>query len=239
MWLSKLTRTGLLFPEESKPATAGFFGFGGMSSGSPRPKRSASSVTSLASSFEPPSSSALASRQDEATGPGRLLVPGFVAVSNGMPSMSVNGVFRLAEIERPRRANSVLVVLTHPELDAWHKIKAAVSDYDIGIVFVPLYDEEAEEGDEDGDLPVLQPLDPTVTKSLPVLNSGNARDSTWQEMKLYIDVDADVQSIFDQIVDGVKDILAFGTRQEGLQAQRSLCSPNGWTTAVNFSKDPG
>lgn len=29
MWLSKMTRTGYLFPEESRPATGGFSGFGG------------------------------------------------------------------------------------------------------------------------------------------------------------------------------------------------------------------
>ncbi|KAK7952674.1 uncharacterized protein PG986_008402 [Apiospora aurea] len=32
MWLSKMTRTGRLFPEESRPANEGFSGFGGSSS---------------------------------------------------------------------------------------------------------------------------------------------------------------------------------------------------------------
>ena len=34
MWLSKMTRTGLLFPDESRPANEGFSGFGGASSAS-------------------------------------------------------------------------------------------------------------------------------------------------------------------------------------------------------------
>ncbi|KUI60825.1 hypothetical protein VP1G_08021 [Cytospora mali] len=49
MWLSKLTRTGLLFPEESRPATAGFSGFGGSSSTSTSCRGSTSSVASVSS----------------------------------------------------------------------------------------------------------------------------------------------------------------------------------------------
>jgi hypothetical protein len=44
MWLSKLTRTGLLFPEESRPATWGFSGLGGTPSTTVSRRGSGSSV---------------------------------------------------------------------------------------------------------------------------------------------------------------------------------------------------
>ena len=50
MWLSKMTRTGLLFPEESRPANEGFSGFGGCSSSASTSRRgSASSISSTTS----------------------------------------------------------------------------------------------------------------------------------------------------------------------------------------------
>ncbi|KAK1000115.1 hypothetical protein LTR54_009038 [Friedmanniomyces endolithicus] len=47
MWLSKMTRTGLLFTEESRPANSGFSGYGGSSSASTSRRGSASSMDLL------------------------------------------------------------------------------------------------------------------------------------------------------------------------------------------------
>lgn len=231
MWLSKLTRTGLLFPEESKPANAGFTGFGGTSSSTTSRRGSASSIASHASSFEPPSSSVGTSRtsqDEEASGrqsPGSSTLPTPPRISATMSgsaawmasSSSSNTVFTLPEAERLRRENPVLMVLTHPELIAWHKkaIRAAVGDYDIGVLFVPLYDDtEVDEGEEEFELPVLQPLDPTLMRSFPAFSNGEPEgetrpwDSLSRELKLHIDVSADVQRIIDQIIEGVKDVIS-------------------------------
>lgn len=231
MWLSKLTRTGLLFPEESKPANAGFTGFGGTSSSSTNSRRgSASSIASHTSSFERPPSSVVTSRtsqDEEASGrqsPGSSTLPTPPRISTVVSgptawmasSSSSNTVFTVPEAERLRRENPVLMVLTHPELSAWHKkaIRAAVGDYDIGVLFVPLYDDaEVDEGEEEFELPVLQPLDPTLMKSFPAFIKGEPEGETrpWdglsRELKLHIDVSADVQGIIDQIVEGVKDVI--------------------------------
>lgn len=230
MWLSKLTRTGLLFPEESKPANAGFTGFGGTSSSTTSRRGSASSIASHASSFEPPSSSVGTSRtsqDEEASGRQSLgsstlpTPPRISATMSGSAawmasSSSSNTVFTLPEAERLRRENPVLMVLTHPELIAWHKkaIRAAVGDYDIGVLFVPLYEDvEVDEGEEEFELPVLQPLDPTLMKSFPVFSKREPEEQTrpWdglsRELKLHIDVSADVQGIIDQIIEGVKDVI--------------------------------
>ncbi|KAK0385265.1 hypothetical protein NLU13_7741 [Sarocladium strictum] len=201
MWLKKMTRTGLLFPEESRPATEDFSGFGGESSSTATSRRgSASSVSSVASNARPPSVGS-SNRED--------FVPGSHA-SGDAPSSVTNTFFTISEEERLRRANPALMVLTHPELEPWHKvaIRTALRDYLIGVIFVPLYEEEEEEED----LPILQPLDPTMMTSL---GKGSglpaARPRGWgnldEEMVVRIAPDADVDGKLQHIVDGVRDLM--------------------------------
>lgn len=106
------------------------------------------------------------------------------------------------------------MVLTHPELDRWHRlaIRNAVGPYGIGIVFVPLYREGEGEGEREGEdeVPVLKPLDPKVMASFPVSFGQGAfeREKGWgtmeREMKIEIDVDADVEARTEEIVRLVK-----------------------------------
>lgn len=162
MWLAKLTRTGLLFPEESRPAHEGSAG-----------------------------------------------------VENGKSQMAsgresdVNSVFTISESERMRRENPALMVLTHPELEPWHKgaIRKAVGEYGIGVVFVPLYREE----EECEEMPVLQPLDPTrfagfsdMAKSFSNIDGGGFLDV---ETRLDIGVDANVEARTAEIIEGVRDVI--------------------------------
>jgi hypothetical protein len=73
-------------------------------------------------------------------------------------------VFTISEEERRRKSNPALMVLTHPGLEVWHKdaIRDATGEYGIGIIFVPLFKIDAEYDDEEDELPVLRPLDPTT-----------------------------------------------------------------------------
>ncbi|RYP66004.1 hypothetical protein DL769_006161 [Monosporascus sp. CRB-8-3] len=160
MWLSKMTRTGRLFPEESRLANEGFSGFGGASS-TPMSRRGSSSSVASASS----SSDAAVSTSSTASS----------FVSSGMPTTKyVNKppTSTLSEDEKQRKANAALVVVTHPDLENWHKdsIRRAVGEYGIGVIFVPLYDEE---------LPALKPLDPkTMTNFASPGSFGTAKMAT-------------------------------------------------------------
>lgn len=203
MWLSKLTRTGLLFPEESRPATEGFSGFSGSVSPSAS-RRSASSVGSVVSSH----GSADSSSPVQST-------------KNTLPyspsSSSINTVFTISEKERLRRANPVLMVLTHPELELWHRsaIRSTVGEYGIGIIFVPLYEEDIEDihrvNTAEEDSPVLQPLDPSTMTAFPS-STGWTRETGKigcldRELKVDIDTHADVEGIIAQIIQGVRGII--------------------------------
>jgi hypothetical protein len=204
-----MTRTGDLFPEESRPATEGFSGFGGTSSTSTSRRGSVSSVASghSSSSSAPNSASPyIASSQP----PARPITSTFQTETSAPKGLAV---FTLSEKERQRRANPALMVLTHPELEPWHKlaIRNAVSPYGIGIIFVPLY-AEAEEEDE---LPVLRPLDPLTMSSFPV-SFGNSqaeakKERGWgtlnREMKVRIDVDADVEAKTAEIIELVREVM--------------------------------
>ncbi|KAE9368990.1 hypothetical protein N431DRAFT_382822 [Stipitochalara longipes BDJ] len=190
MWLSKMTRTGLLFPDESRPANDVFSGFGGTSSSSTSTSRrgSASSIDSSSSNPWPsqhPPPSASTSR--------------------------VNAVFATPESKRLQSTNPVLTVLTHPKLETWHKraIRTAVGDYSIGVIFVPLESEE----DEEEDLPILRPLDPRTMTSFPTASFGTFATKTrgWgnldEEMKLRIDTDADIAGKTAEIIEGVREVI--------------------------------
>jgi hypothetical protein len=107
----------------------------------------------------------------------------------------------VSEEERRRRENPVLMVLTHTELKGWHKtaIRTSVGEYGIGVVFVPLYEEEEatwvplyEVEDEDEDLPVLKPFDPRTMTGFPVVLTGEGRGSE-EELKVKIDIHGEVE----------------------------------------------
>lgn len=206
MWLSKLTRTGLLFPEDSRPATEGFSGFGGTSSTSTSRRGSVSSVASISSS------SSFAGSRRESISSSHPALPVTSTFAPGASTSGLNAVFTLSEGEVLRRANPALMVLTHPELDSWHKlaIKTAVRDYGIGVIFVPLSSEDHEEDEED--LPILRPLDPTTMKSFSAsfdtfAQKARGLGSLDWEMNVRIDVNADVQGKTDEIIVGVRDIM--------------------------------
>lgn len=207
MWLSKLTRTGHLFPNESRPAGEGFSGFGGTSSTSTSRRGSASSIGSVSSSIG--TSSNVSSIRAELTDPGLSTLSAGMFATLPRPAV-YNTVFTVPESELRRRANPALLVVTHPSLDSWHRygIRNAVEDYKIGVIFVPL---EEEQDDED-DLPILQPLDPTRITSFPTSfgsfnTKPDATGSLDREIKVDIDVDADVENKIDEIVSGILRIM--------------------------------
>ncbi|RYP31505.1 hypothetical protein DL767_005728 [Monosporascus sp. MG133] len=194
MWLSKMTRTGHLFPEESRPANEGFYGFGGASSTSMNRRGSSSSVTSASSS-----SDAVVSTSSTASS----------FMSSGTPTkkyINKPPTSTLSEEEKLRKANPALMVVTHPDLEKWHKdsIRKAVGEYGIGVIFVPLY--------EDEELPVLKPLDPKTMTSFASLGSfGTTQKATGatldEEIVLRVNADAKVEDLIKDIVDGVREIM--------------------------------
>ncbi|KAH6680030.1 hypothetical protein F5X68DRAFT_212489 [Plectosphaerella plurivora] len=181
MWLSKMTRTGLLFPEASQPATQGFSGFGGPVSASSSRRGSDSSIASASSSLD---SASVASS----------------AASSFMSPVATSAQYINKPTTIPsqrQKDNNLLLVVTHPELDSWHKecIATSVGDYGIGVIFVPLY--------EDDNLPVLKPLDPRSMTSFDQLPQvGGVAESA---ITLRIEIDGKVEDIIEQIVSGVAD----------------------------------
>ncbi|MCJ1480102.1 hypothetical protein MMC06_000256 [Schaereria dolodes] len=163
MWLSKMTRTGLLFPEESRPANEAFSGFGGGSSSTSTSRRGSGSSISSTTSFGGGSTagstgSSTVDAEDQFMTSGSIL---------GTSQYINHPVFTISTEERRRKLNPALMVLTHPELEAWHKdaIRKATGEYGIGIIFVPLFKIDAEHDDElekmgEDELSVLRPLDP-------------------------------------------------------------------------------
>ncbi|KAK2007119.1 hypothetical protein LZ32DRAFT_610598 [Colletotrichum eremochloae] len=204
MWLSKMTRTGLLFPEESRPANEGFSGFGGASSTSTSRRNSDSSIASTSSDAAAAASTASIASSFTSSGGGVLPSPPTVKYINKPVTPA-----HLPDDERLRRANPALMVVTHPRLDRWHKdcIRKTVGEYKIGVVFVPL-DEV-----EDDELPVLKPLDPRTMTSFASLGpfgasrTGGGGRFLEEEIVLRVNVDANVENITEEIVDGVRDIM--------------------------------
>lgn len=194
MWLSKMTRTGYLFPDESQAANKGFSGFGGASSSSTSRRGSASSVAS-SSSDAAASVSSIASSFTAPDAPTSKFI-------NKPP------VLALSEEEKQRKANQALMVVTHPDLEKWHKdcIRKAVGEYGIGVIFVPL-GEDTE--DEDEELPILKPLDPRTMTSFGSFGAAPkpVARTLDEEIVLKVNVEANVEDLIDDIVDGVKDIM--------------------------------
>jgi hypothetical protein len=226
MWLNKMTRTGLLFPEASRPANEGFSGFGGTSSTSTSRRGSGSSISSTTS-----------------LGGGSTVGPTALAAADfgktGMTSGGIFGtnryinqpVFTVSEEKRRQEANPALMVLTHPELEAWHKnaIREATGEYGIGIIFVPLFGTNAEqnaevEKEEEEELPVLRPLDPStisgftsfdalraaagIVDSSKKLKYGHGKKGNLhEEMLLNVDIGGNIEEIIDEVVRGVTDVM--------------------------------
>ena len=140
-------------------------------------------------------------------------------------------VFTIPEEERRRKLNAALMVLTHPELEAWHKdaIREATGEYGIGIIFVPLFKVDAEHDDElekkeEDELPVLRPLDPRTISEFTSFDALRAAaggvdggiklkdgkregGSLEEEMVLEIDVEGSVEQIIEEVVRGVRDVM--------------------------------
>ncbi|KAK4693369.1 hypothetical protein P7C71_g4023, partial [Lecanoromycetidae sp. Uapishka_2] len=123
------------------------------------------------------------------------------------------------------------MVLTHPELKAWHKdaIRKAVGEYGIGVIFVPLFKSDTEHDDElerqDDELPVLRPLDPRTISGFTnfdalrdaaggvddgkELDCGKGREASLEEeMVLKVDIGSNVEEIIEEVVRGVKDVMS-------------------------------
>ena len=228
MWLSKMTRTGLLFPEESRPATEGFSGFGGGSSSTSTSRRGSDSSISSTASFG--AGSTAGSTASSAVDVGNQSMTGGRTSST---SQYINKpVFAVSEDERRRKSNPALMVLTHPELEAWHKdaIRRAVGEYGIGIIFVPLFkvdarsDNELEKTVED-EVPVLKPLDPKTISQFTTFDAlraaaggvgggkklkyGKGKEGCLEEeMVLEVDIGGNVEEIIEEVVRGVRDVMS-------------------------------
>ncbi|KAE9362789.1 hypothetical protein N431DRAFT_433543 [Stipitochalara longipes BDJ] len=195
MWLSKMTRTGLLFPEESRPALSkeGFSGFGGASRSSSMSRRG--------------SESSIASEASEAAASVASVASSFM--SSGPPAVAkfVNkplSTFTLSEKEE-RMANKALMVITHPELENWHKkaIRKAVGEYGIGVIFVPL----GEDGEEE-ELPILKPLDPRTMMSFGDFGGRNKITRTLdEEIMVSVVGGGNVEDVIEDVVSGVREII--------------------------------
>lgn len=199
MWLSKMTRTGILFPEESKPATDDFKGFGGTSSTSTSRRGSASSISSTSSTAVSHNSLA-SSRNDFSTGA-------------EAPSTGSNTLFTVSELAKLRQKNPILMVLAHPDLEKWNisAIRKSLSDFRIGVILVPL-DQEQDEDEEDDDPPLLQPLDParltSFSASFAAMTLPSVKRNTLdQEIKINVETTADVEKTIRDIVVGIKDVI--------------------------------
>jgi hypothetical protein len=140
-------------------------------------------------------------------------------------------VFTVSEEERCRKLNPALMVLTHPELETWHRdaIREATGEYDIGVIFVPLFKSEAEQDDglveeEEDELPVLRPLDARMISGFTSFDAlraaaggvnggrrlkyGNGKEGNLEEeMVLEVDVGGSVEEIIEEVVVGVRDVM--------------------------------
>jgi len=195
MWLSKMTRTGYLFPEESRPAMPieGFSGFGGSSNSASTSRRGSASSIASSSSDAAVSTSSVASSFMSSGPPTAKFV-------NRPPA----SIFGLSDKEKARKENKALMVVTHPELEAWHKesIRKAVGEYGIAVIFVPLGERQEEA------LPVLKPLDPkTMTSFGSFAGMGKRTRTLDEEIVVRLDGNGNVEDTIEDIVSGVKEIL--------------------------------
>jgi len=226
MWLSKMTRTGLLFPEESRPATEGFSGFGGGSSSTSTSRRGSESSISSTTSFGRGSTAGSTASPAVDVGT-QFMTSGGIFATNQYINKSV---FTISDEERRRKLNPALMVLTHPDVEAWHKdaIRNAVGEYGIGILFVPLFTIAVEhkgelEKTEKDELPVLKPFDPRTISGFTSFDAlraaagvddgnnlkyGKGKEGNLEEeMVLEVDVRGSVEEIAKEVVSGVTDVM--------------------------------
>lgn len=227
MWLSKMTRTGLLFPEESRPANEGFSGLGGESSSTSTSRRGSGSSTSSTTPFGGDSTAGSTASSAADTGDQLMTSGGMFGTSQYINQP----VFTIPTEARRRRLNPALMVLTHPELEAWHKdvIRKATGEYGIGVIFVPLFNIDDEHDDvlekrEKDELPVLRALDPRTISEFASFDAlraaagrvddgtelvyGHGKEGNLQaEMVLKIDIRGNVEEIIEEIVSGVRDVM--------------------------------
>lgn len=202
MWLSKMTRTGLLFPEASHAAGAGFRGFGGGTSSTSTSRRG--SVSSDASE-----ASALASESGASSLASSVV--GSAAQASSYINKSVLSMLSTSNVDQ--KPNPALLALTHPELTALQKkaIRECVQVYSIGVIFVPLDVKKAKKGldeDEDHDLPILRPMDPRTMTSFGSIGPPRQSARNWSlEILLKVDVNATVLEIAEEIVDKTKEVM--------------------------------
>ena len=139
---------------------------------------------------------------------------------SGNPFVNKPAAFANSEEERLRKANPALMVLTHPQLEAWHKdaIRKSLVEYSIGVIFVPLF-EDATASEE---LPVLRPLDPRMVSGFTSFDalraaSGLGADAKYghgkpadlqEEILLNIDTEGSIEEIIEEVVAGVKNIMS-------------------------------
>jgi hypothetical protein len=222
MWLSKMTRTGLLFPEESRPANEGFSGFGGGPSSTSTSRRGSASSISSTTSFA--GGSTAGSTASSAVDVGNQ----FMTSGSGTSQYIHQPVFSISEEEKRRKSNPALMVLTHPELEAWHKdaIRDTTGEYGIGIIFVPLFTTDDEQDDDlEDELPVLRPLDPTTISGFTSFDALRAAaggvdggkklkygkgkaGNLEEEMVLEVDIGGSVEEIIEEVVSGVRDLMS-------------------------------
>jgi hypothetical protein len=223
MWLRKLTRTGLLFPEESRPATEGFSGFGGGSSSTSTSRKG--SVSSISSTTSVSGDSAVGPAAPSAVDIGnKFIIPGGILSANQYVN---HPVFTISEAERSRKSNPALMVLTHPSLEAWHKdaIREATREYGIGTIFVHLGKTDIVDGEEkeEEELPVLKPLDPRTISGFASFDAlraaaadvggennlkyGKGKKGNVDDLMLSVDVTGSIEKVAEEIVREVRDIM--------------------------------
>lgn len=113
--------------------------------------------------------------------------------------------FTFSEQEKAKRANKALMVVTHPELEGWHKeaIRKVVGEYSIGVIFVPLGGDVEEE-----ELPVLKPLDPRTMISFGEFGTLKKRAKTLdEEIVVRVNMQGNVEEIIEDIVRDVREII--------------------------------
>ena len=227
MWLTKMTRTGLLFPEESRPANEGFSGFGGGSSSTSTSRRGSESSISSTTSFGSVSTAGSTASSAVEFG-NQFMASGGIF---GTSQFSNRPVLTASEEESRRKSNPALMVLTHPELEAWYKdsIRKVTGEHGIGIIFVPLFRIDAEhdevlEESKLNELPVLRPLDLRTVSGFTSFDAlraaaggvdggkklkyGKGKEGNLvEEMVLEVDVRGGVEEIIEEVVRGVKDVM--------------------------------
>lgn len=208
MWFNKMVRTGLLFPESSKPI---FDGSAHERRGSDSSMSSFTFSSSIWHENSTDSSSLASSGTDHADkhySTLKIHVNAPIATHSRMEDLKRDG-------------SPSLLILTHPEMEQWHKdvIRETVQEYGIGVLFVPLYGEVAHENKDH--FPILQPLNRSMVQdfqSFEQMRAALARDrdkeyghgkkaDLGQEMVLKVDAAGTVEELTAEIVAGARNVI--------------------------------